>query len=43
MPINFPDEPEVGDEYTYNNRTWTWSGEVWTPNRAQYTANRDII
>jgi hypothetical protein len=43
MPINFPAEPEVGDEYTYNNRTWTWSGEVWTPNRAQYTANRDII
>jgi len=43
MPINFPAEPEVGDEYTYNNRTWTWSGEVWTPNRAQYTADRDII
>jgi len=43
MPIDFPAEPEVGDEYTYNSRTWTWSGEVWTPNRAQYTANRDII
>ena len=43
MPIDFPAEPEVGEEYTYNNRTWTWSGEVWTPNRAQYTANRDII
>jgi len=43
MPINFPAEPEVGDEYTYNNRTWTWSGEVWTPNRQQYTANRDIV
>lgn len=43
MAINFPAEPEIGDEYSYNNRTWTWSGEVWTPNRAQYTANRDII
>jgi hypothetical protein len=43
MAINFPAEPEVGEEYSYNNRTWTWSGEVWTPNRAQYTANRDII
>ena len=42
MPINFPADPEVGDIYTYNNRSWTWSGEVWTPNRAQYTANRDI-
>jgi hypothetical protein len=43
MAINFPAEPEVGEEYTYNSRTWTWSGEVWTPNRAQYTADRDII
>ena len=43
MAINFPAEPEVGEEYTYNDRTWTWSGEVWTPNRAQYTASRDII
>jgi len=43
MAINFPAEPEVGEEYSYNNRTWTWSGEVWTPNRAQYTASRDIV
>jgi hypothetical protein len=43
MPIDFPAEPEVGDAYTYNNRTWLWSGEVWTPDRARYTADRDII
>lgn len=43
MAINFPAEPEVGEEYSYNNRTWTWSGDVWTPNRAQYTADRNII
>jgi len=43
MPIDFPSSPTVGQEYTYNNRTWTWSGTVWTPNRAQYTADRDII
>jgi hypothetical protein len=43
MAINFPAEPEVGEVYTYNNRAWTWSGEVWTPNRATYTADRDII
>jgi hypothetical protein len=43
MAINFPAEPEVGDVYSYNNRSWTWSGEVWTPNRPQYTADRDII
>lgn len=43
MPINFPNTPTIGDIYTYNNRSWTWSGQVWTPNRPQYTANRDII
>lgn len=43
MAINFPAEPEVGDVYSYNNRSWTWSGEVWTPNRPVYTADRDII
>lgn len=43
MAINFPAEPQVGDVYSYNNRSWTWSGEVWTPNRPVYTADRDII
>ena len=43
MAINFPAEPTVGEIYTYNNRSWTWSGEVWTPNRPVYTADRDII
>jgi hypothetical protein len=43
MAIDFPAEPEVGESYTYNNRTWLWSGEVWTPDRAKYTADRDII
>lgn len=43
MAINFPAEPEVGEIYTYLDRAWTWSGEVWTPNRATYTADRDII
>lgn len=43
MPIDFPGSPTIGQIYTYNNRSWTWSGEVWTPNRPQYTANRDII
>lgn len=43
MAINFPAEPTVGEIYTYNNRAWTWSGEVWTPNRPTYTVDRDII
>lgn len=43
MPIDFPATPTIGDSYTYNNRTWIWSGEVWTPDRAKYTADRDIV
>lgn len=43
MPIDFPSTPTIGDIYTYNDRSWTWSGAVWTPNRPQYTADRDII
>jgi hypothetical protein len=43
MAINFPDSPEVGDVYLYNDRGWTWGGEAWTPNRPVYTANRDIV
>lgn len=43
MPIDFPNTPTIGQVYTYNNRSWTFSGQVWTPNRAQYTANRDIV
>jgi hypothetical protein len=43
MPIDFPAEPAVGDAYTFNNRTWLWSGEVWTPDRAKYTVDRDIV
>jgi hypothetical protein len=43
MALNFPDAPEVGDVYTFSNRSWTWSGSVWTPNRPQYTPDRDIV
>lgn len=43
MPIDFPNTPTIGQIYTYNNRSWTWSGQVWTPNRPQYEANRDIV
>ncbi len=43
MPIDFPSSPATGEVYTYNNRSWTYSGTVWTPNRPQYTADRDII
>ena len=29
MPINFPDNPSINDEYTYNSSTWIWNGTTW--------------
>lgn len=30
MPaINFPDNPQVNDEFTANGRTWMWTGSTW--------------
>ncbi len=29
MAINFPTSPTVGQNYTYNSRTWQWNGEGW--------------
>lgn len=43
MPIDFPADPQIGDIYTYNDRSWSYSGVVWTPNPPIYTADRDII
>ena len=29
MPINFPDNPQVNDLYTYNGQTYEWTGAKW--------------
>lgn len=29
MAFNFPDSPNVNDEYTAGDRTWVWDGTVW--------------
>jgi hypothetical protein len=29
MAMNFPDDPEINDEFTVGNRTWVWTGVVW--------------
>ena len=29
MATNFPDSPNVNDEFTNANRTWVWDGTVW--------------
>jgi hypothetical protein len=27
--INFPDSPQINDEFTAGDRTWIWDGTVW--------------
>lgn len=27
--MNFPSSPTLGDEYSFNNKTWVWNGEAW--------------
>ena len=27
--IDFPANPNVGQDYTYNNSVWRWDGFVW--------------
>ncbi len=29
MAFSFPSSPAVNDQYTVNNRTYTWTGSVW--------------
>lgn len=29
MPMNFPNSPTVGDNYTVGDKTWTWNGTSW--------------
>lgn len=27
--MEFPENPEIGDTYSYAGRTWQWSGQAW--------------
>jgi len=29
MPLLFPSAPSIGQQYSYNGRTWQWTGSVW--------------
>ena len=29
MPINFPNSPALNDIYSYDNKSWKWSGSYW--------------
>jgi len=42
MSLNFPDTPDVNDEYAESGRTWIWDGTTW--NSAPYADNvADIV
>ena len=29
MSINFPNNPDVNDQYTFDGKTWIWTGSKW--------------
>lgn len=29
MPISFPANPTLNQQYTFSDRTWIWNGAVW--------------
>jgi hypothetical protein len=29
MPINFPNSPQVNDTYSFDGKTWVWTGNSW--------------
>jgi hypothetical protein len=35
MAINFPNSPSVGQLYSFNDKTWRWSGDYWEVYSAQ--------
>lgn len=42
MAVNFPQNPQVGELYTYGDRSWTWNGVFWkgTTTNVGYTGSR---
>lgn len=28
--INFPSNPTIGQQHTYQSKTWSWTGVAWT-------------
>jgi hypothetical protein len=43
MPIDFPNSPTTGDVYTYQSRSWVWSGTVWDTLEAVVVPNTFAI
>lgn len=42
MPINFPDTPIVGQEFTVGNITWIWNGTSWNSKTSQPIENDEL-
>ena len=41
MAIDFPSSPNVGQEYSNDQRTWSWNGVAWTAVAAEGPAGED--
>jgi hypothetical protein len=43
MPIQFPTNPEVNQEYTYEGKVWQWDGSAWVGVRQETGIQRSNI
>ena len=43
MPISFPQNPQEGDEYTYNEKTYVFGGTTWSGPGAGGGASVDVV
>jgi hypothetical protein len=39
MPIDFPDSPTPGQEYTFGGKTYRWNGTYWQTTNAGPSTN----
>jgi len=40
--LNFPTSPTVGQNYSLNNKTWTWNGTSWTAQNGTLTSSVNL-
>ena len=43
MAINFPDDPELNQQYIINSKAWIWDGSKWLAlGQIGYTGSRGV-
>lgn len=43
MALNFPTNPQLGDEYTFGSKTWIYTGVAWSAKPVLAVVNSDLL